>query len=103
MNNMKLFTGLLLASVLALGACTTEATRAANEAYYSDKPAQITCYTYGALTFDGWSTGKVIYDEGGRITFVDNANKRLTTIEGDCRIVYQGDEPIMRNGNVVNE
>ena len=32
--------------------------------------------------------GKVEYDEGGRISFVDAANGRYTTVEGECRIVY---------------
>ena len=31
---------------------------------------------------------KVEYDEGGRVSFVDAANGRYTTIEGDCRVVY---------------
>ena len=74
-------------AALALAGCT-DADTALNAATYTDKPAAITCYAYGTLTFNGTSTGKVIYDEGGRLTFVDAANGRLTTIEGECRVVY---------------
>lgn len=74
---------------LAVAGCTvTEAGKASRDAYYNDKPAAVTCYAYGTLTFEGTSTGKIIYDEGGRLTFVDAANGRLTTIEGECRVVY---------------
>ena len=72
---------------LALGACT-ESERAHRNAGLSDRPADITCRSFGDVLFQGRSTGKVIYDEGGRVTFVDAANGRLTTIEGECVIVY---------------
>lgn len=78
----------LIAGVgLATSACT-EAKRARNAATFSDQPADITCWTYGTETFSGRSTGKVEYDDGGRIAFVDAANGRYTTVEGDCRVVY---------------
>ena len=78
-----------IVAMLSLAGCeVTDAGKASREAYYGDKPAAITCYAYGTQTFDGTSTGKVIYDEGGRLTFVDQANGRLTTIEGECRVVY---------------
>lgn len=70
------------------GCLITEADKQSRDAYYEDRPAAVTCYAYGVQTFDGISTGKVIYDEGGRLTFVDAANRRLTTIEGECRVVY---------------
>ena len=85
----KLTIAALTVSALALAGCyRTDAGRAVTDATYGDKPAAITCYAYGVLTFDGTSTGKVIYDEGGRLTFVDAASNRLTTIEGECRVVY---------------
>lgn len=77
----------MLGSALS-GCIRTEAGRAAKDAYYGDKPADIICWTYGERNFEGVSTGKVIYDEGGRLTFVDAANGRLTNVEGDCRVVY---------------
>ena len=78
-----------IVATLGLAGCIrTEAGRAERDAYYGDKPAAVTCYVYGERSFDGFSTGKVIYDEGGRIGFVDRANGRYTVIEGDCRIVY---------------
>jgi hypothetical protein len=70
-----------------LSACT-DIKRARNDATWGDKPADITCWTYGVENFKGRSTGKVEYDDGGRISFVDAANNRYTTIDGDCRVVY---------------
>lgn len=76
-----------LALVVAVGACT-DSKRASRDATWGDKPADITCWTYGTENFTGRSTGKVEYDEGGRVSFVDAANGRYTTVEGDCRVVY---------------
>lgn len=73
--------------VLASTACT-ESKRARNDATWSDLPADITCWTYGTEVFKGRSTGKVSYNDGGRISFVDAANGRYTTIDGECRVVY---------------
>jgi hypothetical protein len=75
-----------LVLVAALGACT-ESKRARNAATFSDKPADITCWTYGTETFAGRSTGKVERDDG-RIAFVDAANGRYTTVDGECRVIY---------------
>ena len=76
-----------LVAIPALSACT-DSRRARNDVKWSDRPADITCWTYGTQNFAGRSTGKVEYDEGGRISFVDAANSRFTTLEGDCRVVY---------------
>jgi len=85
----KLTAAAVALACLAVAGCqVTEAGRASRDAYYGDKPAAVTCYAYGTLTFEGTSTGKIIYDEGGRLTFVDAANGRLTTIEGECRVIY---------------
>lgn len=70
-----------------LAACT-DSRRAQNDVKWADRPADITCWTYGQQNFSGRSTGKVEYDEGGRVSFVDAANGRFTTVEGDCRVVY---------------
>lgn len=80
---------LLLALLLlvSLAACT-DSRRAGNDVKWADRPADITCWTYGQQSFSGRSTGKVEYDEGGRVAFVDAANGRFTTVEGDCRVVY---------------
>ena len=79
-------TALLLLTV-AMGACT-DSKVASRQATWGDKPADIVCWTYGTQNFSGRSTGKVEYDEGGRISFVDAANGRYTTVEGECRVVY---------------
>ena len=76
-----------LALIGALSACT-DSRRARNDATWGDTPADITCWTYGVENFKGRSTGTVEYNDGGRIAFVDAANNRYTTIDGDCRVVY---------------
>jgi len=78
----------LIAGVALTATACTEAKRARNAATFSDQPADITCWTYGTQTFSGRSTGKVEYNDGGRIAFVDAANGRYTTIDGECRVVY---------------
>ena len=75
-----------LALVAVLGGCT-DSKRARNAATFGDKPADITCWTYGTQTFQGRSTGKVERDDG-RIAFVDAANGRYTTVDGECRVIY---------------
>lgn len=81
------FTFLALAGALATTACT-DSKRARNDATWTDRPADIICWSYGTETFKGRSTGKVEYDEG-RISFVDAASHRYTTIDGECRVVYE--------------
>ena len=82
---MAILATLVVATVL--GACT-DSERARRGATFSDRPADITCWTYGVETFKGRSTGKVEYNDGGRIAFVDAANGRYTTVDGECRVVY---------------
>lgn len=83
-----LIIGVAALALTGCGVTGTDTYQASQDALYSDKPAAITCYAYGVLTFNGVSTGKVLYDEGGRISFVDAANGRLTSMEGECRVVY---------------
>ncbi|WP_419255118.1 hypothetical protein ACN2C6_06635 [Caulobacter sp. ErkDOM-YI] len=80
-------TASIILATVAMGACT-DSKRAGRDATFSDKPADIVCWTYGTQNFAGRSTGKVEYDRGGRIAFVDAANGRYTTIEGECRVTY---------------
>ncbi len=82
---------LAVAGVALSGAACTDSKRARNAATWGDRPADITCWTYGTENFRGRSTGKVEYDEGGRVSFVDASNDRYTTVEGDCRVVYMSD------------
>lgn len=81
----------LVVSVALVTAACTEAKRARNATTFGDQPADITCWTYGTETFSGRSTGKVEHDDGGRIAFVDAANGRYTTVDGECRVVYAPD------------
>lgn len=83
---MNIAKGVALAlSIVVLAGCT-EARRAKGGATFSDKPADITCWSHGVQIFSGRSTGKVSHREG--VGFVDATNGRYTTIQGDCRIVY---------------
>lgn len=91
---MKRILFIVAAPALALAAAgCTDSERAQKAATFGDQPADIRCWTYGTETFSGRSTGKVEYDEGGRISFVDAANGRLTTVDGECRVTYMGDDP----------
>ncbi|MBU1346951.1 MAG: hypothetical protein KKA16_08355 [Alphaproteobacteria bacterium] len=92
---MKRTTTLVLIAGLAVtAAACTESKRARNAATFGDRPADITCWTYGTETFSGRSTGKVENSDEGRLAFVDAANGRYTTVDGDCRVVYlkEGEE-----------
>jgi len=81
-------TAILTAAVVLIGAAAcTESGRARNDATFSDKPADITCWSYGTVTYEGRSTGKVSNREG-RVSFVDAANGRYTVVDGECRLVY---------------
>jgi len=84
----------LIAGLAVTAAACTESKRARNAATWGDKPADITCWTYGLQTFSGRSTGKVEYNDEGRLAFVDAANGRYTTLDGECRVVYlaEGEE-----------
>lgn len=75
-----------LGVAVGLSACT-DSSRARREATFSDRPADITCWSYGTQTFQGRSTGK-ISDREGSISFVDASNGRYTVIDGECRLVY---------------
>jgi hypothetical protein len=86
---MKRLIVIMAATGVALSASAcTESKRARNAATWGDQPADITCWTYGTETFSGRSTGKVENSDEGRLAFVDAANGRYTTVDGDCRVVY---------------
>lgn len=88
-------TVLLIAGLAVATTACTESKRARNAATWGDQPADITCWTYGTETFSGRSTGKVEHSDGGRVAFVDSANGRYTTVDGECRVVYlpKGETP----------
>lgn len=77
--------GLILAALASAGC--TDSLRARNDATFTDRPADITCWSYGTQTYQGRSTGKVSNREG-RVAFVDAANGRYTVVDGECRLVY---------------
>lgn len=84
MKTTIMVAGLGLAALLT--GCT-ESGRARNDATFSDKPADITCWSYGTQTYQGRSTGKVSNREG-RVSFVDAATGRYTVVDGECKLVY---------------
>lgn len=76
------------AATLALAACG-DTTNAQNEAYFTDKPAHVSCWAYHAgKIYDGQTKGKIKYDEGGRLNFVDAKTGRLVVVEGECVVWY---------------
>ena len=76
------------ALVLAAGLSgCTDSRRARDAATFNDKPANITCWTYGTPVYEGRSTGKV-NDRDGKIAFVDAATGRYTVVYGECKLVY---------------
>lgn len=85
---MRATTILIVAGLAVVTGACTESKRARNAATWGDQPADITCWTYGTETFSGRSTGKVENSDEGRLAFVDAANGRYTTVDGDCRVVY---------------
>ena len=87
----RTLTLILIAGLALTAAACTESKRARNAATWGDKPADITCWTYGTEAFSGRSTGKVEYSDEGRLAFVDAANGRYTTVDGECRVVYLKD------------
>jgi hypothetical protein len=71
-----------------LGACS-DVEQAQNDVTYSDRPAYVKCTTIGGSPmYEGWTSGRVIYDDGGRLTFTDGSSKRLITTEGECIVRY---------------
>ena len=74
-------------AALVLTACT-DSRRARTDTNFTDRPADVTCWSHGTEIYSGRSTGKVENYEG-RIAFVDAATSRYTTVGGDCRVVYQ--------------
>jgi len=85
----KIMTTKILAALglsAALAGCN-DSEKARSDATFSDKPADVSCWTYGTQTYQGRSTGKVSHRDD-RTSFVDAATGRYTVIEGDCRLVY---------------
>lgn len=87
----RVITLALIAGLAVTAAACTESKRARNAATWGDKAADITCWSYGTETFSGRSTGKVEHSDGGRVAFVDAANGRYTTVDGECRVVYMAE------------
>lgn len=82
----------VLKTLVALGlgltatACT-ESKRERNATTFGDRPADITCWSFGNEIFNGRSTGKVTREDG-MLGFVDAASGRYTTLNGECRVIY---------------
>jgi hypothetical protein len=88
----KLITTLSTAGLMVLAGACTDSKRERTATTFTDRPADITCWSFGQETFSGRSTGKVSHAEEGFVGFVDAANGRYTTINGDCRVVYLAPE-----------
>lgn len=77
------------ASALFLSACSDVNTKS-REALYLDVPARITCTGLASgIMYDGYSSGRVTYEEGGRLKFVDRKTGGLIITEGECIVRYR--------------
>lgn len=80
---------LLAAVALSLTGCMRSDTqKAQRDARWNDKPAHISCNGYTGPMVDTDTTGRIEYDDGGRITFVDAKTHRLVKTEGECVVTY---------------
>lgn len=89
MKRTLLTAALVAVSVMASG-CTffRDTDNAQREAQWVDKPASITCHHFGTVIYDGRSKGKVNYEDGGRLSFVDAKTSGLVNVEGECIVRY---------------
>ena len=78
----------LVIGLTAVVAGCTEGRRVRQETKFVDRPADVTCWSYGTEIYNGRSTGTVEQEEG-LISFVDAETGRYTRISGNCRVVYQ--------------
>lgn len=87
----KLITIAAIAAALALSGChITTADKAQSERRFSDSPATIACYDYGAPIFSGRTVGKPQRSDTGEgsWSFVNAADGKLTTVEANCMVAY---------------
>ena len=91
---MKHFCLSLLVIVL-LSACT-DATIASITSYGSS--ARITCFSGGKITYDGFSTGKVLRAPEGAdgYAFKDAQTNRYREVTGDCNVDYDAPQTSLK-------
>lgn len=82
---------IVIAALLLLGC--TDSTKARLRAY--GEKARVTCYSGGAVIYDGCSTGKVAssYQSDGW-AFMDGATGRLIDVSGACLVDYSAPCPM---------
>jgi hypothetical protein len=79
---------ILAIAALALSACS-KTTRSQMAIAMTDRPAHITCYTYGVLIVDEDTSGKIEFDSTGRIDFIEAKTGDSVKTEGDCKVRYK--------------
>ena len=78
-------------AAVSVTAChVTTADKAQADRRFSDTPATIVCYDYGAPIFSGRTVGKPQRSDTGEgsWSFVNAANGQLTTVEANCMVAY---------------
>ncbi|MDJ0737062.1 MAG: hypothetical protein QNJ47_23840 [Nostocaceae cyanobacterium] len=86
-----LLMGLLIIIIISFNSCSSWGTGLSrNISHWSNRDAQITCYSGGKIIFQGKSDGKVFSKTNSdRYVFFDQGNKgNLTQVSGDCVIQY---------------
>lgn len=86
-SRVSLIAAVALGAAAALASCS-ETSRAAMDARSDDRPTTVTCTGYNGEIFNGRSTGRIEFDETGRLTFVDAATGGLVITEGECIVRY---------------
>lgn len=89
MHMKKILLAGFAAAALFLSACS-DVNNKSNQVTYLDIPARITCTGLATgVMFDGYSSGRVTYEEGGRLKFVDAKTGGLVITEGECIVRYR--------------
>ena len=81
---------LVIIGALSLGACSSAQTGMSRMgANFSNRSADITCYSGGEAIFTGRSKGKVSSEaQSDGYTFLDNDTGKLLEVSGACIIKY---------------
>jgi hypothetical protein len=84
----KLIATVLGLSMISIAGCT-EAQRANMTVFKLGDKAELTCYNYGKIIYQGKSTGKVEANDGNRYIFVEEGSEKVISVNKDnCVMVY---------------
>lgn len=84
----KLIVSVVGLSLIGLVGCT-DAKRANMSLFKLGDKAELTCYDYGKVIYQGKSTGKVEASDGNRYIFVEEDTDKTISVNKDkCVMVY---------------